>query len=204
MVNNDYVQKVAATARERWEAVEGDLASEVDKLQLRLMIWQGENFGIQPDERFTLGVIEEMGETFAATTLGAVLDGLGDIIVYAGQILASNRLALTPILDLADSYRRQFARSVDIDRVGDAALERAGELSHLVLKTAQKIRVGTAGHDVYREKLVDALAKCIGIVQFHILGRMLLGSAANLGAIYLNVGGEVLQRNWKKNAETGA
>lgn len=205
MIDPDYISLVAAEARRRYDLVEEveEAALAPDVMQQKLLVWQSENFGLPSDEQITLGVGEEVSETFDADTIGELIDGIGDTMVYAGQLLGRNRLAISGVLAIADHYRRQFGRTVEVAEIAKHALLEVGKLNHLVLKTAQKIRVGTAGHDVYRERLVEHLGRCIGITQLHCLANMMVAGAADLSAVYIRVGAEVLARDWKKNTATG-
>ena len=181
-------------AREQYERIAAIGADDplpddiVNAMQVRLMRWQRDRFGgDQLDERMALGIIEEQIETFDAEEPDQTedaLDGLGDTMVYAGQLAIANRLALSPILDLARVFTRR----------GDIRLIRSpGVLAQVVLKGAQKIR-GMADRDLYRLRLVGALAMCIGHAIDHV--EILHPQTAPVlpGKVYEIVGGEVLQR----------
>lgn len=122
-----------------------------DSMQVQLCRWQVSRFGLQSDERYALGIIEEVGETFEAEEAGDAIDGLGDVCVYSSQLCTNNRLALGPILDLARVFQ---ARGEVQPLLG------VGKLAHCVLKHAQKIR-GQANQEVYRLKLVETIALCV-------------------------------------------
>lgn len=126
-------------------------ADATDAMQVRLYRWQVSRFGLQSDERFALGIIEELGETFEAEDGEHALDGLGDVCVYAAQLCTNNRLALGPILDLA----RVFQARQEVQ-----PLLGVGKLAHAVLKHAQNIR-GKGNREVYRLSLVECVALCV-------------------------------------------
>ncbi len=159
--------------------------SAIDLMQLELMKWQNVNFGPQPDAMMALGMIEEMGETFDANTpdkTEEALDGLGDVCVYASQLATNNRLAIGPILDLARAFTC---------RSGLIPLRAAPILAQVVLKGAQKIR-GLADVGTYRTRLVGAMAMCIAKAIDDV--EMLHDITVSAGGVFVQVGGEVLQR----------
>ncbi len=139
---------------ESWCAVgPGEVpADPTDALQVKLWRWQVRNFGTTIDERLALGVVEVLGETFHADDAEAALDGLGDVMVYAGQLAIANRLALRPIIELAKLVKRDGS---------GMAIVAAGKFCHTVLKAAQKIREGRGDVETYRGHLVAGLAACI-------------------------------------------
>jgi len=141
------------TARARfaaWAALDAPHlpADPVDAMQVRLARWQVLNFGPQSDERFALGVLEECGELDEAYEDGngeAAVDALGDVLVYAGQLAISNRLALGPLL-------------VPVGKAPRLTVA-AGRLAHVVLKRAQRIRRGAGSVEQYRADLAAAIAR---------------------------------------------
>lgn len=192
MTQEHYTDAVAAAvrlAREHFETFAGhnepaDVGT-TDGMQIALMRWQRDRFGEQDahDLKMALGVVEELGETFAAGTAEEALDGLGDVCVYAGQLLISNRLAIEPVLDLARVF---VAAGGDL-----VPMQAAGNLAHAVLKGSQKIR-GMADPETYRAKLVECLALCIAkAIDDCEIGHGLVVRAAE---VYHVVGLEVMQR----------
>ncbi len=148
----------------------------VSAMQVRLMRWQRELFSFNAqtnDLVLAHGVIEEMAETAEATNLADQCDGVGDTIVYCGQLLISNRLSLAPLLYVAaDSPRRP------------------NRLSHVVGKRAQKTR-GYDSDDKYRAALVEELTLCIAAVADMVI---IDWTWKDLERQYLAVGEQVLQR----------
>lgn len=192
MTQEHYTDAVAAAvrlAREGFEAIAiydgpADVGTTTG-MQIALMRWQRDRFGDQDahDLKMALGVVEELGETFAAGTAEEALDGLGDVCVYAGQLLISNRLAIEPVLDLARVF---VAAGGDL-----VPMLAAGNLAHTVLKGSQKIR-GMADPEVYRAKLVECVALCIAkAIDDCEIGHGLMVRAAE---VYHVVGLEVMQR----------
>lgn len=158
----------------------------IDAVQIALMRWQRNRFGMQTethDLRMAHGVIEEMGETFLADENAEdALDGLGDVLVYASQLVTSNRLAIAPILELA----RDFAARPSIPPIVAAAM-----LSQVTLKASQKIR-GLDDVHRYRVRLVGCLAQCIAIALTDV--EILHNLKVDAGGVLLVVANEVIQR----------
>jgi hypothetical protein len=179
-----------ALARRQFEDLDdmrvGLLAGEPNDTQQALLRWQADRFGALDalhGVRMALGVIEEMAETFEAETAAEALDGLGDVIVYAGQLAAFHRLSIGPILALADAYLARGAR---------VQILAAGSLAHHVLKGSQKIR-GLDDPDLFRLGLVEKLAEAIACaVETVAIGHV--EGAINVAEVYRIVGTEVLQR----------
>lgn len=122
-------------------------ANELDAMQVRLCRWQRRNFGdVSPmdkmDLHMALGIIEESGEALDAPEIHGdkgKLDGLGDVCVYAGQLLNGNRMAIRPVMDLADLLAAEWDGNPEAQaKVKPESLQ--GQLSHVVLKHDQKIR----------------------------------------------------------------
>lgn len=176
---------------------------EVDRMQWRLQLWQRTNFGLQPDVNQILGMIEEVGETLGAEGWEDVIDGIGDTCVYAGQVLVGNRMALRPVLDLADAYVERWYGGENVP----CAEANLGLLAHVALKHEQKIR-DLADPNMYRIALADTMAKCIASTVLHAMflsedNPDLDGRLPDVRDVFLKVGGDVLQRDWVKNASTG-
>ncbi len=149
----------------------------VNAMQIRLMRWQHGLFSFEPrthDLVLALGVVEEIGETLQAKTQEEALDGLGDVCVYAGQLLIANRLALAPVLELA----------VTADPDGP------GGLAHVVGKRSQRTR-GYDDDGKYRKALVVELAVCIATAMDVAYRRWQWPSVM---LTYLHVGEQVLMR----------
>jgi hypothetical protein len=191
----------ATRARAAFEEWAGDVDATrmppdvIDAMQWRLQLWQRSNFGCQPDVNQVLGMIEEVGETLGAERWDDVLDGIGDTCVYAGQVLIGNRMALRPVLDLAEHYVDQWYG-------GNAPCPEAcmGMLAHVVLKHEQRIR-DLAEPNMYRIALADTMARCIASTLLHAM--YLSDGSINVRDIYISVGSAVLKRNWVHNSSTG-
>lgn len=164
----------------------------VDAMQVRLCRWQVLNFGPQPDERFALGVLEECGEldeAFADDDPAAAVDALGDVLVYAGQLATSNRLALGPLL-------------VPVGKAPRLTVA-AGRLAHVVLKRAQRIRRGAGSVEQYRADLAAAISG-VAAAALEVADLVHADGFLAPADVYLQIGGQVLARNWTANPTTGA
>ncbi len=189
--------EIHTTARARFEEWAGLYAPHlppdpVDAMQVRLARWQVLNFGPQSDERFALGVLEECGELDEAYEDGngeAAVDALGDVLVYAGQLAISNRLALGPLL-------------VPVGKAPRLTVA-AGRLAHVVLKRAQRIRRGAGSVEQYRADLAAAIAR-VADAALEIADRCRADGFLAPADVYLQIGEQVLDRNWTANPTTGA
>ncbi len=145
-------------------------------LQLDLYRWQVNHFGLQSDERFALGIIEEMGEWKTSHSQEDEADAIGDVAVFASQLATNNRLSLSAIVAIAEFCAHE------------KPIEEAGWLAHVVLKRGQRIR-GLDDRKGYQRELTFAIAGCIASV-WHTSAHLHEG----LGPIILRVGREVMQR----------
>lgn len=186
----------------------------IDEMQVKLCRWQRQNFGdVSPvdkiDCHMSLGVIEEFCEAIDALTLRGPkgkLDGLGDICIYAGQLLNANRMAIRPILVLAD----EMAADWDGDPDAPSHESIVGTFARTILKRDQRIR-GFDKPDVWRPALAGTVAGLIALVKVDILTCEAPDASeeseddSNLIAnTYLAVGGDVvLKRDWTANRSTG-
>lgn len=172
----------------RWAAMDGpELPLDpVDAMQVRLMRWQVDRFGLQSDERMALGVIEEISEGDVADVDYEAIDALGDVLVYAGQLCINTRLAIGPIMQLAALWVPDAAGT--LERLLTAA---QGILAQTVLKGAQKIR-GSDDAKIYGVRLVGSLAVCIMSTHAHACA--LSGKNLVLADVYRDIGSKVLER----------
>ena len=190
-----------AEARARYESWATtdypDVPSDAtDALQVMLARWQRRNFGLPRDAEIALGIVAELGETVEAGVTDAAADGVGDVIVYCGQLALSNRMAIAPALDLAQVRGRLEFRDVPIAM---------GRLAHCVLKRQQKIR-GMDDDEAFRRALFARMTYAIAAIADDFEEACGMGSVRNLGGlagIYAEVGGRVLKRDWKKDAAKG-
>lgn len=149
----------------------------INAMQVRLCRWQHALFGFDSkthDLVLAHGVVEEIGETIAADTRDEALDGLGDVCVYAGQLLIANRMAISPVLELART----------------AEPTGPGRLCHVVGKRAQRTR-GFDVDNLYRLELASQLAACIASAVDVIYQRF---PRPNATETYLAIGEQVLRR----------
>jgi hypothetical protein len=182
---------VARARFESWAGLDAPHlpADPVDAMQLRLARWQVRNFGPQSDERFSLGVIEECGELDEAIAADAAIDALGDVLVYAGQLAISNRLALGPLLTPVGKAGRLLAT--------------AGKLAHVVLKRSQRIRGGAGSIEQYRADLAGSISR-VADAALEVADRICADGFLRPAEVYLRIGEQVLARNWISNPTTGA
>jgi hypothetical protein len=145
---------------EQWAAMDAPMLppDAVDAAQVGLARWQADRFANVPtsDAIMALGVIEELGETFDShdDPEGAI-DGLGDTCVYASQLCTANRLAVRPVIALAQIYAATNSGAGQL-----SPIHAAGQLAHIVVKHTQAIR-GLGPAEAYGPRLVDALALII-------------------------------------------
>ncbi len=175
-------------ARDQFEAFAGmdqdDLPDdETNAMQVRLMRWQVDLFGLQADATIALGVIEECGETFEAETADAALDGLGDTIVWSGQIAINNRMAIAPIIALA---------GVIVTRGPALPVLAVSRLAQCVVKRTQRVR-GMDDDNAYRLRLASELAECIAY-SWETVAICHTDQPVDAAAVYRIVGAEVLTR----------
>lgn len=211
---------IANAANGVWETyadLDGDNVppNDLDAMQVKLCRWQRTNFGdVSPvdkvDVHMGLGVIEELGETLGAADIDGPkgkLDGLGDICVYAGQLLNANRMSIRPVMDLADL----IAADLDGNEQLQNELEPAvlmGSFCHVLLKHEQKIR-GYDKREVWFPELAFHLAAKMAWAKLDIIWadyERRQGQPEYLAPIkeqdliqrtYIEVGGGViLKRNW--------
>jgi hypothetical protein len=161
---------------ESWASIGGNElpADPLDAMQVQLMRWQRAKFGDQPDERMALGVIEEVTESDTAESIDESFDALGDVAVYSSQLLTNNRLAIKPLLQLAQMYQIQLleATATATPKTTQELAESTaagplmqiakvqGQLAQVILKGAQKIR-GMDDRDRYHKRLLGSLAWCL-------------------------------------------
>lgn len=186
-MTEDRIRETLAASRARFDAMCTlgglDLPSDaVDAMQLRLMRWQREMFGLPSDAWMALGIVEESGEGLDAENGDGAFDALGDVMVYAGQLAMSNRLALGPIIDLAEAT---------YGKGNQAQVVALGALCHSVLKASQKIR-DERDPDVYRAKIVEHVAACIAHAMYTV--EVFADVRPDAAKVYLTVGAEVLER----------
>ena len=180
------VDAAASLATAEWSAIR-NLGADEEPLdatmtvQLRLRRWQVSHFGFNSDERLALGVIEELGETFNSETLDDACDGLGDVVVYVGQLAFNNQMTIGPILDLGRVFQASQLEP----------LRAAGYLAHTVLKHVQAIR-GLGPIEVYRSHLVACLGLAIAKATDDV--ELVHGTTVNVREVYRLVGEHVLSR----------
>lgn len=220
---------IANAANAVWENyadLDGDRVppNEIDAMQVKLCRWQRRNFGdVSPvdkvDVHMSMGIIEEFGEAISAEEIfgdKGKLDGLGDICVYAGQLLNANRLSIRPIMDLADLIWADWDGSEHAQKDCDP-IALVGKFSHVVLKHEQKIR-GYDKREVWMPALALHTAALIAYTKLDISHAVMETVVAietmemrdkvkdeqMIQRTYLDVGGSViLKRNWTADRIAG-
>lgn len=170
----------------------GGTADETDAMQVALAAWQAVNFPQTSDLHMVAGITEEVGELHEAIEARdpeAILDAFGDVLVYLGQLLTSNRIAMRPLLGL----RRTDGRTVIAVPLG--------RLAHATLKHGQKIR-GMAEVETYRRALVNHAGALISTTRAVVdlaMDRLPLRA----DGVYRMIGAQVLARNWTADPVRG-
>jgi hypothetical protein len=214
------ISVTAQAAFGNWAALDGGQlpADPLDAMQVELCRWQRRNFGdVSPvnkiDIHMGMGIVEEFAEEHDAAQLKGdkgKLDGLGDICVYAGQLLIANRMALRPLMFFADLMANDWVGDPDANT---DPLSVAGKFCHVLLKRDQRIR-GYDKSEVWVPALVSHLSAIMALAKLDILNSECEdGKIGDEGEMdedhliqntYLAVGGSVvLKRNWSTNRLTG-
>jgi hypothetical protein len=159
----------------------------VDATQIELAAWQADRFASAPTSEchMALGVIEELGEAFDEDAGPEdSVDALGDVMIYASQLCTLYRLAVRPVIELAETYVKR-------NGCHNHAAAIAGNLAHVVLKHSQGIR-GLGPLEAFRPRLVDALALMIAkSIEDCTIGHELVIDAAG---VFCVVAREVMER----------
>lgn len=176
----------------------GEEMIDADKWQGEVVKWAAYNFPRAEKHQPLLGVVEEVGELYAAYLLFSkvdetrnqkVDDAIGDIMVFLAHYCGLNGYDL---MGCTDRYGRDMHKMFYPFPL-HALVEAIGNLSHSHLKGEQGIR-GT--------KHNENAQKQIGI----IVGALRLfceEQKQELTEIISDVWGEVKQRDWKKYPKDG-
>lgn len=195
-----------------WAGIDApDLPTDpVDAMQVELVRWQHRNFGnVSPVGKINvhmgLGVIEEYCECLAAKELGGSkgkLDGLGDLCVYSGQMLIGNRLAIRPVMQMADAYIDLWDET-DPEKIPTSD-ELIGLFCHKLLKREQLIR-GMHDDDAWRAALCSNIAQLLASAKQCIYYEDVEVEFTGLiERTYIDVGKSVvLKRDWVFNPGNG-
>lgn len=110
---------------------------EIDlaKFQDEVGIWSRRNFGDQPAYRPLLGMVEELGELYEAddaSDFSAMLDSIGDLMVFMADFCHRRGLSLSEIVEAAEEPSVDFSES--------ALMKAVGRVCHAQLKLEQGIR----------------------------------------------------------------
>jgi hypothetical protein len=161
-------------------------------LQVRLFRWEMRNFGYQPAVRVAAGVAEETcDELFLAlaerTRPEAVVDAVGDAMIYGTQVATSFRLDFGTIWETA----KLEAVSPRLEPHEVMAIG-AGRICHVALKSEQRIR-GMDDREVARRAMANALG-------WLLAGARWLGEVHRLDIenAYFSTAEEVLKREWRR------
>lgn len=203
-----------------WAAIgEGELPSDpIDAMQVQLSRWQRRNFSdVSPVEKIdvhmALGIVEEFCECANAEIIGTnkgKLDGLGDLCVYAGQMLIGNRIAIRPVIAMAEDVASDWFS----DEQMPSSEKLIGDFVHATLKHDQRIR-GMGNVDVWRAALCQHVARLMAFAKIDTFYCWSEALASDYDQIhltferliertYLDVGEKVvLKRDWIANPVDG-
>jgi hypothetical protein len=175
-------------ARARFDATAGldhpDLPEDpAEALQTRLYRWQIRSYGV-PDRRdIALGVVEELGELAeAAGDHASEADAVADTAIYAIQLCTLLRLDAASLM--APPSTGFYALP--------SAMAIAGRLSHVALKSHQRIR-GMGDPEASRRAFAEVLATLFGLL--HLRAR---GVGKQLYPLVAEVAEQVMKRDKSK------
>lgn len=173
------------TRFERFAALDGRRlpVDAVDAAQVQAARWQSASFPLSSctDEVIAHGVVEELGEMEeAAAGSAAERDAVGDICVYAAQLLTANRMAVRCAIEAADA----LCGSDHVEPPSLAAA--ASRLSRAVGKRAQRTR-GMADTEEWRRALFAALVGVLATAHRF--------TGVDLASAFVEVTAEVIQRS---------
>lgn len=167
-------------------------------LQKEAAVWSLHNFGKRPASQPLRGIIKELGELSQSFLRGPdsreyVLDAVADTVIFMADYCTCMSFDLASIAQ-TDSYKRPFLMFIDGVNWG-GVLRCIGELCHHDLKLEQKIRLNQ-DHEAH---IKESLGSIYIFLEF---------ICAKLGTDLLDetykVWQSVKNRDWKKNAVTGA
>jgi hypothetical protein len=138
---------------------------------------------------------------------------LGDLCVYAGQLLIGNRMALRHVIDFADVVEEQWRNDEAEGEISYGSpihmFELIGRHAHITLKHEQKIR-GFEHQDVWRPNLMLSLASMFAAAKLAIedeandAGVALDLTEHFIANTYIAVAkAVVLKRNWTADRTAG-
>lgn len=189
---------------EQFAGMGGDQLPEdaIDAMQVKLLRWQRRNFDEASDLMQAAGVSEEMSELMEAVEDGnaaEVEDAFGDTMIYAGQLLAANRMAMQPLL-LGAGPAAPLPRFV-----GGREQILTGRLQHVALKRAQGIR-GLGDAEDYRRAIFATLLEIVRIAHRRAAAFADCPPGGRLSiqfSTYCKVGARVSARNWRADPLAG-
>jgi len=158
--------------------------SAVQAMQIELMRWERHCFGLQPAWTGMAGIFEEFGELEEARNSDDIIDAVGDVLVFSSNMLVKYRIGVMPMFM---ALKNMVIRG--LDRSG--YISDAGWLSHCTLKAEQGIR-NYSDPETARRDVCVATMRIMRHLQPHAAA-----FGADLSKIYLKVGSEVLDRDWK-------
>ncbi len=194
---------LAVTARDAFDTyggIDGDPReeglTELRCLQVDLIRWEVHNFSTQPPWTTTLGIFEELGELVEAIGEAQdeeVIDAIGDFMVYSVNLCTKMRLDFYNIMAHADNL---LGSRTGMDTLIEI-WKNVGKLSHVILKSEQKIRG-------YEDKAVTRRDACIVIARLvSAVTELAFTNDISTEATLLGVAKEVMQRDWIKYPLTG-
>jgi NTP pyrophosphatase (non-canonical NTP hydrolase) len=155
--------------------------------------WVLKNFGKRPPWQPLLGIAEELGELHQALELDTedtdnseeIKDAIADTVIFMADFCTSQSF------DLEDLYRLSIKSQMRDPMVNYA------RIAHSFLKKSQGIRGTPEEHDrAARDNLIELLSYLRHVAMHRV--------ASHVHDITREVWERVRQRDWKKNAATGA
>ena len=181
-----------ADARYRFDTDNVPALDTFPGLQAALAAWQQRCFGSPPPWVSAMGINEEVGELREAAPWEADFDdALGDILVYTTQLCTLHKLDFGAL----SSNLREIEVSVDVGwkLIGVAT----GRISHVVLKSFQKIR-GFHEPEVAQRHIAHAVIQ----LTRGIRALAPMSNTPVLRELYFQISHDVLKREWDKDKVT--
>lgn len=165
-------------------------------LQIEHARWELKNFGIQPQHRPVLGIVEELGELSEALDASMlptgerpdvdplIRDAIADTVIYMASLANILGCDLCAVLD-----SNTFAKPRSLERL-------SGRLAHHCLKKEQKIRGTAEEHD-------DATKLLLGELYIELRNTALTYLDENILGIVEMTWNKVRLRDWNKDPKFG-
>lgn len=202
----DRVAFDAQNAFAEYAGLTGDVPKDyhpVRVVQIDLARWERRSFPLQGGEDLVRagGMAEELGELVDAledaSSWAAVLDAVGDVMVYATQLATSHRLDFFALWAAAETLLLRDQMVFSLPHAALAMARGVGQANHVTIKSHGKIR-GFDNRDRQRLSMAASLVEVIlGALRFTRL------IPENLGDVYLVTARRVMKRDWLRDAQSG-